>query len=138
MKNFYPAGVFQSCLQFRNVNDQDGNRPIGYRLVVTWDGVQKWHDREAVIHYVSYEKANFDRCGSDQERGGLADAPSMLFLETFNSNPRQYISMTVQAYDVDGVGKGTGWRPGEIAFTHNTNYFDRYIDRPEGLNAEDQ
>ena len=107
-------------------------------MVFHGSGSSKWHDKSAVVHHVSYSNVNQGQCGANEDRDGLESAPHMSFLNHFDESSSQYVWLTVQAYDADGIGKGTGWSRGEIGFWHNTNDYGRYIDRPENVGAEEQ
>ena len=130
--------MVSSCLQFANVTDEDGNPPLGYRLLITWDGSQKWHHSNSVVHHRTYSEANHGSCGFSEDRGGLEDAPFFFFLSYLTCSSCEYVWITVQPYDVDGVGKGDGWGRGEVGFYHNVESAGSYIDRPENAAAEEQ
>ena len=130
--------MFTTCMQFAGVTDEDGNPPVGYRLIVTSDSSRKWHHRNALVLYLTDAEVNGYGCGlNNVDRGGLEDAPAIHFLN-YPYSTGKYNWMTVQAYNANGVGKGDGWGRGEIAFYHNVNDFASYIDRPENVGAEEQ
>ena len=130
--------MVSSCLQFANVTDEAGNPPLGYRLLITWDGSQKWHHSNSVVHHLTYSEANHGSCGFSEDRGGLEDAPFFFFLSYLRCSSCEYVWITVQPYDVNGVGKGDGWGRGEVGFYHNVESAGSYIDRPENAGAEEQ